>query len=160
VIFLKGQTREMLNLLTLIVGISIAIVLSYFLFFSKIPQTKSLAIEYNQYYRTLEFSRNIFYIRIPGIDKVLAQLIGDMIVNKNEIVDYGNEYGKINVTKIIYDIFDFYFDKNWNFKVSYEEKDFAFGYRVPNEKRVRSYPIKLPLPSFEGEIINVEFRQW
>lgn len=150
----------MLNLLTLVVGVSIIVVLSFFLFFTKAPQVKILVVEQHQYGRLSEFSKNIFYIKIPGIDKVLTQLIGDMIINKNEIVDYGNEHGSINVTKIIYDIFDFYFGKNWNFKVSYEGKDFIFGYKIPNEKRIRSYLIKLPLPSFEGEIINVEFKQW
>ena len=158
---MKGQTKEIMDFVIIIVGVSIMLIMSYFLFGSKTPHITSISIEQHQYARTLDTVTNIFYTRIPGIDKVLAQMLGDLIVSgKDGIVDYGDRYGGINVTKIVYENFDAYFDKNWNLKIIYEDKKLEFGYSVPLGKRTRTFIMKLPLPSFEGESINAEFKNW
>jgi len=163
---MKGQTKEIMDFVIVVVGLSIMLIMSYFLFGAKTPQITSISIEQHQYARTLDTVTNIFYTRIPGVDKVLAQMIGDLVLAKNDenndIVDYGDRYGGINVTKIVYENFDAYFDKNWNLKMSYEDKKLEFGYSTPISKktRIRTFIIKLPIPSFEGEIINAEFKNW
>ena len=158
---MKGQTKEIMDFVIIVVGVSIMLVMSYFLFGAKTPQITSISIEQHQYARTLDTVTNIFYTRIPGIDKVLAQMLGDLVLSEDDyIVDYGDRYGGINVTKIVYENFDAYFDKNWNLKISHIDRKLEFGYNVPIRKRIRTFIIKLPLPSFEGEIINAEFKNW
>jgi len=158
---MKGQTKEIMDFVIIIVGVSIMLVMSYFLFGSKTPHITSISIEQHQYARTLDTVTNIFYTRIPGIDKVLAQMIGDMVcLGREDVVDYGDRYGGINVTKIIYENFNAYFDKNWNLKMSYKSKNYEFGYDVGFREKVRTSIMKLPIPSSEGEIVNVEFKNW
>lgn len=150
---------EMIELLMIVSVSSVLILISYFLFFTKMPEVTKITAEGRQFERVGDVARNIFYTRIPSIDKNLAQLIGDMVVNDREVVDYGDRYGGVNVTKLIYDNFNSYFENRWHLKMSYESQ-FEFGYEVPSDLRIRTFIIELPLPSYRGEVIDAEFAQW
>lgn len=113
----------MIELSLVVVGVSIVIILSYFLFTGRTPQIKSMYSEEHEYERVGDAIQDVFYMRIPGIDKVFIQMLGDLIVNEGKIeyedgmVDYGDKYGAVNVTEIVYDYFDSYFFKRWNLTV-------------------------------------------
>lgn len=85
-------------------------------------------------------------------------MLGDMVVNDAvDFVDYG--YGSINVTEIIYGYFDSYYGEDWYFRV-FNEKNYDFGYEVPLNVRIRTFSMKFPLPSYEGKVIRIEFKNW
>jgi len=98
----------------LIVGIFLLIFLSYFLFTSTSSQSTSLIVTQHEYEKVTDVVRNFLYTRIPNLEKNYGQLLGDMVVNGGEdVVDYGERYGGINVTKIIYEYFDNYYPQRW-----------------------------------------------
>ena len=157
---MKGQTKEIMEIVILVIGVSVLLTMSYFFLTSNIPQTRTLLVEQQEYERVTEVVKNLFYARIPVVEKTYAQLLGDMIVNDGyEMVDYSYDYGSVNVTKIIYSYFEPYFEENWHFKV-FNEKEYSFGYYIPLSKRIRTFRMKLPIPSFSGEVMEIEFKQW
>lgn len=156
---MKGQTKEMMEIVILIIGVSVLITTSYFFLTSDVPQTRTLLIEEQEYERVTDAVKNLFYARIPVIEKTYAQLLGDMVVNEYEIVDYGYDYGSVNVNETIHSYFESYFEENWHFKV-FNGKEYNFGYEVPMDKRIRTFRMKFPVPSFEGEVMEIEFKQW
>lgn len=116
---MKGQSTELIELLILIVGASVLILISYFLFSAKFPQISSSIAERHKYEMVTDVTKNFLYTRIPEIDKTYGQMLGDMIVNGGEdIVEYGERYGGINVTKIVYEYFDKYFPERWSLNIS------------------------------------------
>ena len=84
-------------------------------------------------------------------------MLGDMIVNKMEIVDYGRKYGGLNVTQIINDYFSSYFDDKWYLKVRNESLFFGFN---PPSSDITTFILRFPIPSFTGKVISVEFGKW
>lgn len=116
---MKGQTMELTELLILVAGSAILIIMSYFLFSAKTPQTTALLLRQHNYERVTEAVKNFLYTRIPGFDKTYGQLLADMIINGGEdVVDYGERYGGVNVTKVVYDYFDNYFPGRWSLNFS------------------------------------------
>ena len=77
----------------------------------------------------------------------------------DDVVDYGDRYGGVNATKIIYDYFDSYFYGRWHLRVL-GKKEYNFGYEAPTNIRKRTFLMRFPLPSYIGEVVNVEFEQW
>ena len=122
------------------------------------PSTGSLLLEMHRYDSMTNTVKNFFYIRIPILNKTYAQMLGDMVVNDAEdLVDYG--YGNINVTEIIYEYFDPYYGEDWHFRV-FNEKKYDFGYKIPSNVRIRTFLMKFPLPSYEGGVMRIEFKNW
>jgi hypothetical protein len=157
---MKGQSMEMVELVVIVIGSSILIVSSYFFFTGRVPEEAELSTEQHMYEILAEDVKNFFYTKIPTIDKTYAQMLGDMIANDaNDTVYYGDRYGGINVTKIIYEYFDSYFEKNWHLKV-YDTKGYNFGYEVPSQIRVRTFLVRYPVPSYAGEVIEFELKEW
>jgi len=157
---MKGQTKEMMEIVILVIGVSVLIAMSYFFLTSNIPQTRTLLVEQQEYERVTEVVKNLFYARIPVVEKTYAQFLGDMVVNDGyEIVDYGYDYGSVNVTKMVHSYFESYFEENWHFKV-FNGNEYDFGYDVPLNKRIRTFRMKFPVPSFSGEVMEIEFKQW
>lgn len=110
---------ELMDLLILVVGISILVFISYFFFSSRTQQSVSMVSTQHEYERVVEATRNFLYTKIPKFDKTYGQLLGDMIVNGGEdVVDYGDKYGGINVTKLVYDYFDSHFQDRWNLNLT------------------------------------------
>ena len=157
---MKGQTKETIEIVILVIGVTILLTMSYFFLTINIPQTGTLLAEQQQYERVTDVMKNLFYARIPIIEKTYAQLLGDMVENDGyEIVDYGYEYGSVNVTEIIHTYFESYFEERWYFRI-FNEKQYDFGHDVPLNVRIRTFRSRLPVPSFSGEVVNIEFKQW
>lgn len=55
--------------------------------------------------------------KVYGVEKSLASLLSDAIVSENLTVNYGKGYGEINVSKLVTEFFESYFDKNWKLVV-------------------------------------------
>lgn len=114
---MKGQTKELMDFVIVIVGVSIMLIMSYFIFGTKTIKISSITTEEHMYGNVIDSSIDVFYMKIPEIDKVFAQMLGDMVMIKGNytgVVDYGDAYGGINVTKIVYSYFDSYFgEKRW-----------------------------------------------
>lgn len=127
------MSKEAIELTMLVVGVSIIIILSYFLFTSNAKPKAELLTEEHQYERLGEVSKDVLYTRLPSIDKTMAQMIEDRIIQDNEMVYYGQGYGGINVTKVVYDYFNNYFDKNWKFTVKLTIKN-GYVLWIPNSE--------------------------
>ena len=157
---MKGQTKEIMEIVILVIGVSVLLTMSYFFLTINAPQTGSLLVEQQQYERVTDAIKNLFYSRIPVIEKTYAQLLGDMIENDGyEMVDYGYDYGSVNVTDAIYSYFKSNFEERWHFRI-FNGEDYNFGYDVPLNKRIRTFRMRLPIPSFSGEVVKIEFKQW
>lgn len=157
---MKGTTSELLEILILSVGATLLILISYFLFTSGTQQPTTLATEQQQYDRITDSVSNFFYTRIPKIEKTFAQMLGDIASTKTTSVYYGEKYGGINVSQIVYEYFDAQFDSQWHLFFTVKDKNFDFGYEIPTNRRTRTFIMKLPIPSFIGEVIDVKFTQW
>jgi len=123
---------ELMEILTIVIGVSILLVLSYFLFSKTSESSSSVLTEESQYEKVTVFVSNFFYSRIPEVDKTVAQLFADRLLSDGDIVYYGERYGGLNATKIIYDYFDSYFDKQWNLSVHVKKKTINSILWIPN----------------------------
>ncbi|MEM5829297.1 MAG: hypothetical protein QW040_00385 [Candidatus Aenigmatarchaeota archaeon] len=129
---MKAQTTELMDLLILVVGVSILFFITYFFSSSRSQESMAMVSAQYQYERVVEAVRNFFYIKIPKFDKTYGQMLGDMIVNGGEdIVNYGEKYGGINVTKLIYEYFDFHFQDKWNLNLTAKTEVFHVLW-IPN----------------------------
>jgi len=155
----KGQTREMLEILLLVVGVSILISIFHFFFSSKLQSLKLSTVETHEYERLMNSIINIFYSKVPGVEKVIAQLLADMVANQEEMVEYGEEYGGVNITAIIEDYFNQIFDEGWRLEVR-DGKAFVFGFKEPINRRIRTVVFKLPIPSKEGKCVDIVLKEW
>jgi len=151
---MKGK-MELMEILILVVGITISLSLFYFSSQKLIFSRSKVMVETSKYEKLMDASRNFFYARIPLFEKTYAQLLADLISTEGrDVVYYGERYGGLNVTKVIHDYFYSYFEKRWNLRAG----DLVFGYEIPKERR--TFVMKLPLPSFTGEVIDVVISIW
>jgi len=109
--------KEPIEITLLVVGVALILVVSYFLFTSAYSSKSSFQTEEHQYEVLGEASKNLFYTKIPYIDKTLAQLIGDRFLQDSDTVYYGQDYGSVNVREVVDNYFTNYFKKNWKFSV-------------------------------------------
>lgn len=155
---MKAQASELVEILMLIVGVSLMFVISQFFIISKYSSGASQVLEEQEYEKTLDSVNGFFYSKIPVFEKTYSQLLGDMIANDMEIVDYGKKYGGINVTEVIYNYFSNYFGSSWYLKIPSINKN--LGFSPPSNKRIFSFQMRIPVPSFNGRVENVEFVRW
>jgi hypothetical protein len=154
----KAQTIELVEILILVVGVSLMFIISQFFIVSKYSSSTSQLTEEQEYEKVLNVVKNFLYTKIPVFEKTYGQLLGDMIVNDVEIVDYGKKYGGINVTEVVYEYFSFYFQNNWYLKIP--EKNKFFGFNPPSDKKITTFLMRFPIPSYIGDVIDVEFGKW
>jgi len=113
----KGQTSELLELLILTVGVSIALILSYFLFTTRTPKLSSILAESHQYDRLTDITNEFYYAKIAGTERTLSQLLADRIAAGENPVFYGKDWGNVDVDNQTTQFFNTYFDKNWRFSI-------------------------------------------
>jgi len=154
---MKGQ-MELIEILVLIVGVLILFTISNYFVVSRYSSSSEQLIYEQEYEKTLDVVKNFFYAKIPVFEKTYAQIFGDAIVNDMEIVDYGNKYGGINSTEIVYNYFSSYFQKNWYLKIPSKNK--FFGFNSQEGKKVITFILRFPLPSYNSEVIDIEFAKW
>lgn len=141
---MKGQSKEIIELLILVVGIIVALLIYYFFFVRTQSSVSSLETEQHEFERVGDTVKDFFYTKVPGFDKTYGQLLSDMIIAEGkDVVDYGQRYGGINVTKVVYEYFDSYFPKKWRVTIplGIETKDTLW---IPNSQSdVRSSVSKI-----------------
>lgn len=134
---MKGQSREIIELTLLITGIIIVLMLSYFLITSSTMPKRNLQIEEHQYERLVEVSKNLLYTKIPEVDKTLGQILGDRILQDEEMIFYGRGYGSLDTKKIVEEYFTNYFNKNWKFELTLKIKN-NYILWIPNSREGNS----------------------
>jgi hypothetical protein len=114
----KGQSSELIELLILIVGVSIALIISYFFFATGTPKVSNILIESHKYDRLTDITNEFYYTKIAGTERTLSQLLGDRIASGKNPVLYGKDWGNIDVDNLTVQFFDTYFNKKWRFSVA------------------------------------------
>jgi hypothetical protein len=113
----KGQTSELIELLILVVGVSILLLISYYLFTTKTPKIAAVVSELHKYERITDAVNEFYYTKISGTDRTLAQLIADRVASGKNPVTYGKGFGNIDVDNQTIKFFDSYFGKNWRLEI-------------------------------------------
>lgn len=157
---MKGQTSELLEILILVGGSLILILISYFLFTNTSSQTTSLTVEENQFERITNSVTEFFYVRYPLIEKNLAQMLADSIDSGQPVVFYGERYGSLDVEKIITEHFNSIFGDRWHLETVHKSKKVDYGFNIPQNVRIRTFIIKLPMPGMGGDVLDVKLSQW
>lgn len=116
--FHKAQTLEMIEVLIIIVGVVIILSILYFRYFAIAESQKDLLVREQIYNRVSDATIAFQSSKIYGTEKSLASIVADAIVSENLTVDYGKGYGVINVSKILPEFFENYFDKKWKFIIN------------------------------------------
>lgn len=159
----KGQSRELIELLTLVIGITVLLIISYYFLTSSRERNMRITVEEKEFNRILDDVTGFFYNRIPVIDKNLAQVLGDCLrwCDKSYIL-YGKYYGGLNVKEVVEIYFNSSFGERWHLETFYNNTKFDFGYKIPSNIRLRTFIIKLPVPKAltDGEVVDVKFTQW
>lgn len=124
---MKAQTLEMFELLILVLIASVLVIFFYFFLTPK----QTLTLEEQESIRISEALKNIFYYKIPGVDKTLAQIFGDRINTNEEIIDYGAFLGGVNSTAIAYNYFENYYGYKWALNFSTLEETTSIIW-IPN----------------------------
>jgi streptogramin lyase len=119
----------MFEILILVV---VATTLVLFFYFFTIPKG-SLTLEEQENLRMAEALKNIFYYKIPGFDKTLAQIFGDRINTNDEIIDYGRFVSGINSTALAYEYFEKYYGRKWALNFSTLEETTSIIW-IPNSE--------------------------
>jgi len=156
---MKGQVMELMDIFILVVGVTILLMISYFIF-SRGTEVKVFTAKRERYEKMGMVTTLMFYTKLPFIEKTFSQVIGDVIISQNqESIYYGNAYGFINGTQVIYDVLTKYFQNKWKFEVSYEDKQLTYGYE-PKTSNVVVMNFKIPIPGHVGGVANARLTIW
>lgn len=159
----KGQSKELIEILILVVGITILQVVLYYFLVSLREKGAQIVVEEKEFNKILDAVNGFFYNRIPVIDKNIAQVLGDCLrwCDGNYIL-YGKYYGELNIKDVVESYFIASFGEGWHLEASYKDRKLEFGYKIPEVERLRTFMIKLPIPKAltDGEVIDVKFTQW
>lgn len=163
---MKGQ-MELLEILILVIGVSILIVISYFLFTAGIPSPSRMLIESHKYDRITDVVNEFYYSKISGTDRTLSQLVGDRISGKNSSVSYGTKLGGIDVDNQTIQFFDSYFGKDqWRLEIKPPEtadgssEEINLGYKIPKNIRVQTFEMLIPVPTAKNQIARGYLYVW
>ncbi|MBU5688818.1 MAG: hypothetical protein KQA41_01145 [Candidatus Aenigmarchaeota archaeon] len=114
---MKGQSKELVELTIVVVIIIVIGLITYFFLSSRTISKKNIQVEEKQFYHIGDVSKNIFYTKIPGIDKTLSQLLSDRMMSESDEIFYGEGYGIINVADFVNYYLSQYYSENWNLTV-------------------------------------------
>ncbi|MEM5794254.1 MAG: hypothetical protein QXS48_01585 [Candidatus Aenigmatarchaeota archaeon] len=115
--FHKAQTLEIVEILVIVVGVTILLSILYFRYVSISETQKELLTREQIYNRVSDAVITFQSSKIYGTERSLASIVSDAVVSENLTVNYGEGYGVINVSEILPQFFERYFDKNWKFIV-------------------------------------------
>ena len=167
----KGQTKEIMEFMILVIGVVVLLSISHVLFTNFTPNLINTFTRYHQFERVTDMSITFYYAKISGTERTLAQLVGDRIVNNQNPVDYGPGFGSIDVDSLVKSLFDSYFEKNWRLEIGVPKVGllgptttsikFTAGYSVPNDiKRLQIFEILAPIPSEKSEVLRGYLYVW
>lgn len=157
---MKAQTSELIDILILVVGVSVLLVISNFIMIH-IPGIGRERVNLRRYERLSSLVDVIFFSKLPFIEKTLAQLIGDSIEAESDLVYYGEAYHSVNVTEIVEDVLNFYFNEYWHLEITSNEgkKLVDLGYDIKTEE-LTTFNFPMPIPSNVGETVEVSLYVW
>lgn len=155
----KGQAKELMEILILVVGVVILLSISYFLFTAFSPQISSTWVNYHQYERASDATITFYYSKVSGTERTLAQLLGDRIYNDQNPVSYGSGFGTVDVDQLTSQFFNYYFEDKWRFEIKFTSAPTAkstgmvLGNSIsPNATQVQTFEFLLPIPSTKNEM--------
>jgi hypothetical protein len=114
---LKGQASELMEILILVIGVSVLLMISYFLFTSRTPRISDILVESYKYSKITDVANEFYYTKIFGTEKTLSQLLGDRIAAGKNPVIYGKDWGNIDVDNQTFKFFSSYFGSNWRLQI-------------------------------------------
>ena len=166
----KGQTKEIMEFMILVVGVVVLMSISYVLFTNFTPKLIDIFTRYHQFERITDLSITFYYAKVNGTERTLAQLVGDRIVNDNP-VDYGPGFGTVDVDSLVKNFFDSYFENKWRLEIGVVKMGvlstpttsikFTAGYDIPNEiKRLQVFELLSPIPSEKSEVLRGYLYVW
>jgi len=167
----KGQTKEIMEFMILVIGVVVLISISHVLFANFTPKLLDIFTRYHQFERISDMSITFYYAKVNGTERTLAQLVGDRIANGKNPVDYGPGFGTIDVDSLVKNFFDAYFEKNWRLEIGVPKIGvlsppttsikFTAGYSVPNEiNRLQVFEMLTPIPSEKSEVLSGYLYVW
>lgn len=155
----KGQAKELMELVILVVGVVVLLSISYFLFTTFSPQTSSIWVKYHQYERVSDATITFYYSKVSGTERTLAQLLGDRIYNNQNPISYGPGFGTVDVDQLVSQFFTYYFEDRWRFEIKFaslvttKTGGMNLGYSIPSSAiQVQTFEFLLPIPSAKNEI--------
>lgn len=159
----KGQAMELIEILVVVIGATVLITISYFLFTSRASLFSGIAVESHKYDKITDVVNEFYQSKIAGTERTLSQLLADRIINKNPVI-YGKKFGNIDVDNQTIQFFNSYFGNTWRFEiksVAYEinatnhtsSEAINLGYTIPNyNRRIQTFEMLIPVPTIENEV--------
>ncbi len=114
---MKGQSKEIVELAIVIVIIVIVGLISFFFLTGRSINKQQITTEEREFQQISEASKNIFYTKLPGIDKTLSQILSDRMMQEDDYIFYGEGYGVIDANELITNYMNQYYQDNWNLTV-------------------------------------------
>ncbi|MCD6403402.1 MAG: hypothetical protein J7K98_03670 [Candidatus Aenigmarchaeota archaeon] len=156
---MKGQTQELIWLVSTII-----IVMVMFLFFYYQFGTKGIEVKKAEEERNLDEAATLALLtlynnRLPFVEKYYIQTAIDAILrgdflekategkfSEKDKVFYGEDIGKVNVTEIIPPLFEKYFGNRWKLTIKTPKGTFEYGHSIKEEEILYSYSFTIPVP--------------
>jgi len=108
----------MIDLLILVVGVSVVLLISYFIIGKRQPEALQYAVEQHRYSLLSDVVNEFYLAKISGTEKTISQLVADRAAAGINPVTYGRGFGNIDVDKQVTDFFDRYFGSgHWRFEL-------------------------------------------
>jgi hypothetical protein len=109
----------MIELLILVVGVTVILLISYFLIEKRQPEALQYIVEQHRYSLLTDVANQFYFAKISGTEKTLSQLVADRVASGSNPVTYGKGFGNIDVDKQLTEFFDRYFGKDhWRFEMT------------------------------------------
>lgn len=111
---MKGQSKEIVEI-AIIVALIVFVALTSLYFMRNPTMTKQdVQIEERNLLYNSDAIKNMFYTKLPTIDKTISQIISDRVVSDDDMIFYGEGYGYLNSRDIIEKYFTDYYGNNWH----------------------------------------------
>jgi hypothetical protein len=152
---IKAQTLELIEILVLVIFSSLLIIFFYTLSTKRVSELTELSVERNQEMKNSLLLVQLFYSEITGTNRTLAQLVGDAISCRREMVKYGKGLGVLNVTEVLQYFLDNYFE-NWQLDLKFKK----IGREIESKKRIYTAEILVPLSDPAGNFERIYLYWW
>jgi hypothetical protein len=152
---IKAQTLELIEILVLVIFSSLLIIFFYALSTKRVSELTELSVERNQEMKNSLLLVQLFYSEITGTNRTLAQLVGDAISCRREMVKYGKGLGVLNVTEVLQYFLDNYFE-NWQLDLKFKK----IGKEIESKKRIYTAEILVPLSDPAGNFERIYLYWW
>lgn len=157
----KAQ-MELIEVALLVTGFVILMIISYFFVFETTTPVSKIIGREETYNRVGDVIIDFQFTKVAGTEKSLAHLLGDGLISRKPLfVTYGKGYGILNISLLIENFFDEYFEEgHWQLELPSTEVS-KLGYEIPdNIKTIHTFEINLPISSLRGGVEKVMLKVW